>query len=79
MKGPLPLWERYPAMEALIHIGLPAIVPLQELLATEKDDLRRDLAVKVIRYVYGEEQARFILERPQRDVLARLDKLRAGG
>lgn len=59
--GREPLWERYPAMEALIAIGQPSIRPTIELLATDKDNLRRELATKVIRYVQGYEVARFIL------------------
>jgi hypothetical protein len=58
-----PLWERYPAMEALVTIGLPSVQPSLQLLASERDDLRRDLAAKVIRYVEGSEVAKFILER----------------
>ena len=65
-RGHLPLWERYPAMEALIHIGKPSVPAALDLLATETDDLRRELAVKVIRYVEGAEVARFVLERAQR-------------
>jgi hypothetical protein len=59
----LPLWERYPAMEALIHIGQPAVSAAVELLANDMNDLRRDLAVKVIRYVEDAEIAKFILTR----------------
>jgi hypothetical protein len=64
-RGPRPLWEQYPAMEALITIGQPSIKPAVELLATESDDLRRALAVKVVRYVNGAETAEFILQRAQ--------------
>lgn len=60
---PLPLWEQYPAMEALITIGKPSIPATIELLATDANDLRRNLAVKVIRYVEGPEVAEFILQR----------------
>ena len=48
---PEPLWETYPAMEALISIGQPAIPSMIRLLATENNDNRRNLALKVIRYV----------------------------
>jgi len=58
-----PLWERYPAMEALITIGSPSVRPSVELLATDPNEVRRNLAVKVIRYVEGPEVAKFILER----------------
>jgi len=86
-RGPEPLWERYPAMEALITIGKPSVQPTMELLATNSNDLRRNLAVKVIRYVEGAEVAQFILqktaanERDQtrkallEDALRRLQKL----
>ncbi|OGP79421.1 MAG: hypothetical protein A2V86_01765 [Deltaproteobacteria bacterium RBG_16_49_23] len=59
----LPLWDRYPAMEALINIGQPAVSAAIELLATDMNDLRRDLAVKVVRYVEDGEVAGFILTR----------------
>ena len=72
-KGPEPLWERYPAMEALITIGRPSVRPAMELLATEDDQTRRELAVKVIRYVEGPEVAEFIL---QREIAAELDSVR---
>ena len=62
-RGPEPLWEQYPAMEALITIGKPSIPGTIELLATDANDLRRNLAVKVIRYVEGPEVAEFILQR----------------
>ncbi len=83
----LPLWDRYPAMEALITIGRPSVLPAVEVLATETNDLRRDLAVKVVRYAEDAGVAKFILERalsaekdPNRvaklkDALSRLDRL----
>jgi len=82
-----PLWERYPAMEALIAIGHPSIGPTLELLATDDNFTRRDLGVKVIRYAEDSGVARFILERAAagvseparqarlRDALTRLSKL----
>jgi len=85
--SPLPLWGQYPAMEALINIGQPAIPAAVDLLATDINDLRRDLAVKVIRYVEDAETAKFILARvhageidPNRkanlqDAIDRLEKL----
>jgi len=85
--GSEPLWEKYPAMEALITIDLPSVAPSIELLATDSNDLRRSLAVKVIRYVEGPDVARFVLEKayqkendPSRkpklkDALARFDEL----
>lgn len=61
-KGAEPLWEQYPAMEALVTIGKPSVRAALQLLAIEKDNLRRTLAVKVIRYVEGAEVAHFILD-----------------
>ena len=58
-----PLWERYPAMEALITLGKPSIPAALNLLATEDNDLRRRLAAKVIQYVEDAELAKFILQR----------------
>jgi hypothetical protein len=58
-----PLWEQYPAMEALITLGRPSIAPCLELLATDPNALRRDLAVKVIRYAEDAGIARLILQR----------------
>lgn len=86
-RGARPLWERYPAMEALITIGRPTVSATVELLATDTNDLRRNLAVKVVRYVEDAEVARFILEQahasesdPSRkanlkDALLRLERL----
>jgi hypothetical protein len=62
-KGPEPLWDRYPAMEALITIGKPSVRPCMGLLATEDDQTRRELAAKVIRYVEGPEAAEYMLRR----------------
>jgi len=87
IREPEPLWERYPAMEALIHIGRPSVPAAAELLAADDADLRRDLAAKVVRYAEDAKVARFVLEQahagerdPARkarlqDGLARLDKL----
>ena len=61
--GPEPLWEQYPAMEALITIGKPSVRGATELLATDQNDLRRSLAVKVIRYIEGADVAEFILQK----------------
>ena len=57
-----PLWERYPAMEALIKIGKPSVQPILNLLSQEKDELRIDLAIKVLRYVEGPEMSMILLE-----------------
>jgi len=60
-RGPEPLWEEYPAVEALITIGQPSVPEVMDLLATDHNHLRRDLAVKVLRYVEGPEVADFLL------------------
>ena len=52
-------------MEALITIGKPSVKPTLELLATDANDLRRTLAVKVVRYVEGADVALFILQNTQ--------------
>ena len=87
VRGPEPLWEQYPSMEALITIGRPSVLAALEFLATETNDLRRDLAVKVIRYATDADIAKLILKRackteddPARkanleDAFARLSKL----
>jgi hypothetical protein len=62
-KSAEPLWDRYPAMEALIAIGRPSVLAALELLASDSHELRRTLAVKVIRYVEDAATALFILER----------------
>jgi len=64
-RGPEPLYEQYPAVEALITIGQPSIPPMMQLLATDRNDLRRRLAVKVLRYVDGPDVAEFILRNAQ--------------
>ncbi len=86
-RGPEPLWETYPAMEALIAIGRPSVAPVIELLATNGDALKHDLGVKVLRYAEDAGVAAFILERAirsegdsqrqtrLREALARLSKL----
>lgn len=66
-RGPRPLWHQYPAMEALITIGKPSVKPAVELLARDGSELRRNLAVKVIRYVEGPEVSEFILQRAEAD------------
>src|SRR5690606_730412 len=62
-----PLWERYPALGALIHIGKPSVGPTVDMLAEDENDLRRNLAVRVLRAVEGTEFARMILERRMRE------------
>ncbi len=86
-RGPEPLWEQYPAVEALITIGQPSVPAVMDLLASDRNHLRRDLAVKVLRYVEGPDVADFLLRNSQakekdaqrranwRDALERLRKL----
>ena len=64
-RGPEPLYEQYPAVEALITIGQPSIPAVMHVLATDRNDLRRRLAVKVLRYVEGPDVADFILRNAQ--------------
>jgi hypothetical protein len=61
-KGPLPLWDRYPSVDALINIGLPAVPPVLDLLASEDDVTRRELALKVMRYLQTPELGSFFLQ-----------------
>lgn len=72
-----PLWERYPAIEALVHIGKPSVLSTVDMLAEEEDDLRRNLAVRVLRGIEGTDFARQILERrmAEEDDLGRKAKL----
>jgi len=65
LRGALPLWEKFPSMEALITIGNPSVKPCLELLATDENDLHRTLAVKVIRYVESADVALFVLQQAQ--------------
>lgn len=62
-RGSLPLWEQYPAMEALITIGKPSVKACLDLLATDAGNVRRMLAVKVIRYVERPDVAAFIVQK----------------
>jgi len=62
-KSPKPLWDKYPALEALINIGRPSIPLALDLLANEQAKLRRDLALKVMVYVEDAEIAKLILNR----------------
>ena len=50
-------------MEALITIGIPSVKPTIELLATDENELRRTLGVKVLRYVEGPDVAVFVLQK----------------
>jgi hypothetical protein len=57
------LWERYPAAEALIHIGVPAIPEMIKNIETSDDEKVRKLSARVIRHVDGREIAIFRLEK----------------
>jgi|SRR5579862_7288732 len=61
----LPLWTKYPAYEALIKIGAPAIPLMVEKLESEQDAAARLLEVSVIRGVYGAEIGKVVLERAE--------------
>ena len=55
-------WGRYPAIEALIHIGKPSTPAMLRNLATSKDAHVRGLSARVIYYVEGETAGKKILE-----------------
>lgn len=57
-----PLWGTFPAMEALVSIGSPAIKPMLVNIQTARADEFRRLSTEVIRKIEGTEVARFILE-----------------
>ena len=53
-RGGLPMYGPYPAVSALVRIGLPAIRTMIERLETEQDNTKRHLEVSVIREICGE-------------------------
>jgi hypothetical protein len=57
----LPLWGKYPAHEALIKIGIPAIPLILAKLETESNLLAMRLEVHVVHMVYGKELAKVVL------------------
>lgn len=59
----LPLWSRYPVVEALIRIGKPSVRVMIQNIASSDDKKVRELSAKVIRYVEGREIGRIVLEK----------------
>jgi hypothetical protein len=56
-------WKLYPAEEALVKIGNPAVGPITAALATEEDAARRKLMVAVLRDVLSKDVADFVLKK----------------
>ncbi|MCP4250651.1 MAG: hypothetical protein GY778_26720 [bacterium] len=56
-------WGMYPAQEALVKIGQPAVNMILDVLPDEADPARRDLMCRVLADVDGPDVAQFILER----------------
>jgi hypothetical protein len=56
------LWGRYPIVEALIRIGMPAVPQMVANIEESTDEQVCTLSAQVIRYVMGPEAARFTLE-----------------
>ncbi len=59
----LPRWNAYPAMQALVHIGKPAVRSMVDVLATSDDAHERGLAARVIFYIEGEDLAPVVMDR----------------
>ena len=57
-----PRWGQYPAVEALIHIGKPAIPAMLRNLETSDDEHVRGLSARVIHYVEGSELAKKVVQ-----------------
>ncbi|HEV3037093.1 MAG TPA: HEAT repeat domain-containing protein [Candidatus Angelobacter sp.] len=84
------LWQRYPAVDALTTIGNSSLPPILELLETDSVELRRELAIRVLRRIEGADVAHYILEtrlertldvqkrRQLQDALSRLQKQMSG-
>ncbi len=60
---PILLTGRYPAVSALISIGMPSVRAILKVLPTERSALRRKLMVQVMVGVEGRPVARFRLRR----------------
>jgi len=58
---PPPPWENYPALGALIKIGMPALPGALELLKTSEDERERENCYWLIRQVLGIETGRFVV------------------
>ena len=65
--GSLPRWGKYPAYEALVKIGTPAIPAVVDRLAVEEEEPRRELQVSVIRKILGRERGADMLAEASRD------------
>jgi len=59
----LPLWDRYPVVEALIRIGKPAVPEMLRTIETSEEEKVRDFSARVIRYVEGSEIGRIVIEK----------------
>jgi HEAT repeat protein len=59
----LPLWDRYPIVQALIRIGKPAVPEMIRNIQTSDDEKVRQLSARVIRYVEGPEFGRIVIEK----------------
>ena len=57
------LWRKYPAYEALMKIGVPAIPRILKRLETESDLMAMRLEVSVVYYVYGKELTKILLNK----------------
>ncbi len=55
-------WGEFPAQEALNKIGIPAAVEVLVRLRTEQNQLRRELMIRVIRGVYGDDFGRRFIQ-----------------
>jgi len=53
----LPLWGRYPAVDALAKIGMRSIPPVIECIEMSEDKLVTELGAKVIKQILGRELA----------------------
>lgn len=58
----LPLWSRYPAVDALVKIGMPSIPVVMERIETSDDKLVIELGAKVIKGVLGQEIAEGVVK-----------------
>ena len=55
-------WGEYPAQQALAEIGSPCLSPVLHALGKEKNELRRQLLVKVLQDVYGPKTCLLVLD-----------------
>ena len=63
VRGLHPGWGRYPAQEALVKIGSPAVAPILAALGKEEGAIRRELMVGVLRKVLGKDVAELVLQK----------------